>query len=87
MQVSNRASSKALHALLNITDQEKQQQHILTRILLVGQADSALLKTLSMVATVCLPASLVAVSLLAPYAVERSLITVDNILLQSHTVC
>jgi hypothetical protein len=66
MQASNRASGKALHALLNITDQEKQQQHILTRILLAGQADSALLKTLSIVATVCLPASLVAVSSLAP---------------------
>jgi hypothetical protein len=67
LQVSNRASGKALHALLSLTDQEKQQQHTLTSILSVGQADSALLKTLSIVATVCLPASLIAVGLCAPH--------------------
>jgi hypothetical protein len=63
LQASNRASGKTLDTLLHITDQGKGQQETLTKLLGTGQADSALLKALSMVATVCLPASLVAVSL------------------------
>ena len=55
------ASCKSLGTLLDLTNQGKCQQETLTNILSNGQADSALLKTLSMVATVCLPASLVAV--------------------------
>ena len=63
LQVSNRASGKTLETLLNITDQGKQQQQTLTDLFGNGQADSAMLKALSMVATICLPASLVAVSM------------------------
>lgn len=63
LQASNRASSQTLATLLHITDQGKGQQETLTKLLGTGQADSALLKALSIVATVCLPASLVAVSL------------------------
>jgi hypothetical protein len=63
LQASNRASGKTLDTLLHITDQGRGQQETLTKLLGIGHADSALLKALSMVATVCLPASLVAVSL------------------------
>ena len=63
MQASNRASGKTLGTLLHITDQGKQQQQTLTDLFGNGQADSAMLKALSIVATVCLPASLVAVTM------------------------
>ncbi len=63
LHVSNQASGKTLGTLLNITDQGKQQQQTLTDLFGNGQVDSAMLKTLSIVATVCLPASLVAVSM------------------------
>lgn len=53
-----------LEALVDIANQSKQQQGLLTTILGNGQADSAMLKALSVVATVCLPAALVAVSCL-----------------------
>jgi hypothetical protein len=66
LQASNRASCKSLDTLLDLTSQGKYQQEVLVKILGNGQADSALLKTLSMVATVCLPASLVAVGITKP---------------------
>lgn len=62
LQVSNRASCKTLGMLLTIADQGKLQQESLSRLLVNGQADTGMLKALSMVATVYLPASLVAVS-------------------------
>ena len=61
-QAFDRASGKTLEALLHITDQGKHQQQTLTDLFRNGQADSAMLKALSVVATVCLPASLIAVS-------------------------
>ena len=61
LKESNRASCKTLNTLLDIADQGRLQQESLTRLLGNGQADSGMLKALSMVATVCLPASLVAV--------------------------
>lgn len=62
LQLSNHASYKMLEALVNITDQTRRHQETLATILDTSQADSAMLKILSVVATVCLPASLVAVS-------------------------
>ncbi len=53
-----------VEVLVDITNQSKQQQGTPATILGNGQADSAMLKALSMVATVCLPAALVAVSCL-----------------------
>jgi len=60
LQTSNHSSANTLAALLEITMQSKAQQDILTSLLGNAQADSMLLKALSMVATICLPASLVA---------------------------
>ncbi|KAL3461778.1 hypothetical protein BJX64DRAFT_151707 [Aspergillus heterothallicus] len=57
---SNRASCKTLDALLDLSNQGKQQQETLNGLFWRGYADSAMLKALSVVATVCLPASLVA---------------------------
>lgn len=51
-----------LQGLVNISEQSRKQQETLTIILGHGQADSAMLKALSIVATVCLPASLIAVN-------------------------
>lgn len=51
-----------LQMLVDITNQSREQQATLAVILSTGQADSTMLKMLSIVATVCLPASLVAVS-------------------------
>jgi Mg2+ and Co2+ transporter CorA len=62
LHASNQASYRMLEILVNITDQSRLQQQTLATILSNGQADSALLKALSIVATVCLPASLIAVS-------------------------
>ena len=62
LRQSNQASNRTLKTLLTITDQGKLQQEALTSILSNAQADSGMLKALSMVATVCLPASLIAVS-------------------------
>ena len=61
LQASFGASCRSLGTLLDLTNQGKCQQETLTDILRNGLADSALLKALSMVATVCLPASLIAV--------------------------
>ncbi|KAL2821011.1 hypothetical protein BDW59DRAFT_164416 [Aspergillus cavernicola] len=60
LHTSNQASCKSLKALLDLTGQGKQQQETLNGLLWHGHADSAMLKALSVVATVCLPASLVA---------------------------
>ncbi|KIY00206.1 uncharacterized protein Z520_03891 [Fonsecaea multimorphosa CBS 102226] len=60
LQTFNRASCATLEALFEITNQGRYQQETLTRLLGQGQADSAMLKALSVVSTVCLPASLVA---------------------------
>ncbi|KAL2839735.1 hypothetical protein BJY01DRAFT_250335 [Aspergillus pseudoustus] len=60
LHTSNQASCKTLNALLDLTTQGKQQQETLNSLLWRGYADSAMLKALSIVATVCLPASLVA---------------------------
>jgi hypothetical protein len=62
LHASNRASCKTLDALLDLTSQGKRQQETLTSLLRHGYADSAMLKALSVVATVCLPPSLLAVS-------------------------
>ena len=51
-----------LQALVEIGDQSSCQQALLTTLLSHGRADSVMLKALSVVATVCLPASLIAVS-------------------------
>lgn len=51
-----------LLTLVEMTNQSRHQQKTLTQLMSNGQADSIMLKTLSVVATVCLPASLVAVS-------------------------
>jgi len=62
LQAFNNASYRMLEVLVDITNQSKQQQGTVATILGNGQADSAMLKALSVVATVCLPAALVAVS-------------------------
>ena len=62
LATSNRAAGDTFNTLVKITEQGKTQQETLTQLLGTGQADSALVKALSMVATVCLPASLIAVS-------------------------
>lgn len=62
LQESNRASCQALQALLNITNQGQAQQTTLTSLAINGQATSVMLKSLSVAATIYLPASLIAVS-------------------------
>ena len=62
LQNSNGASYDALSTLLHIAQQSRNQQETLAQLLGAVQADSVLLKALSIVATVYLPASLVAVS-------------------------
>ena len=62
LQNTNRASNDALGALLSIMQQSRGHQETLTQLFGTVQADSVLLKVLSIVATVCLPASLIAVS-------------------------
>jgi hypothetical protein len=63
LQSSDKASNSMLQALVDIASQTRQQQETLNTILSTGQGDSSMLKGLAVVATVCLPASLVAVSL------------------------
>ncbi|KAL5334455.1 hypothetical protein BJX70DRAFT_17930 [Aspergillus crustosus] len=57
---ANQASARTLYALFDIASQGKQQQETLTRLLWHGYADSTMLKALSIVATVCMPPTLVA---------------------------
>ena len=62
LQNFNRHSGDTLDALLAINQQSRIHQATLTQLFATVQADSVLLKILGIVATVYLPASLVAVS-------------------------
>lgn len=59
--------------LVNVMDQTPRQQETLATILVKGQVDSTMLKALSVVATVCLLAALIAVSSLTGITIERRL--------------
>ncbi|EPS37252.1 hypothetical protein H072_9064 [Dactylellina haptotyla CBS 200.50] len=60
LNTSVNASGKMLQSLVDLTNQGKEHQETLAFLATTGQADSAILKALAVVATVCLPASLVA---------------------------
>lgn len=60
-RASTVSSHKMLELLVNIAENSRVQQTTMATILEHGQADSAMLKVLSIIATVCLPASLIAV--------------------------
>ena len=62
LQASNSASNVTLTTLLEISQQSRDQHAILTKLFGAVQADNVLLKALSIIATVYLPASLIAVS-------------------------
>lgn len=62
LQASNSASNVTLTTLLEISQQSRDQHALLTKLFGAVQADSVLLKALSIMATVYLPASLIAVS-------------------------
>lgn len=62
LQASNSASNVTLTTLLEISQQSRDQHALLAKLFGAVQADSVLLKALSIMATVYLPASLIAVS-------------------------
>ncbi|KAK9423248.1 hypothetical protein SUNI508_14044 [Seiridium unicorne] len=62
LRSSNQASNQTLESLLKLTNQGSRQQETLKSLAVSGQANSVMIKALSVVATVFLPASLIAVS-------------------------
>ena len=62
LPASSQASYQLLQALVNTVEQTRRQQQISAAIFSKVQADSALLKAISILATVCLPVTIVAVS-------------------------